>query len=95
MISKNGAGVIEIGHDSESRTLVSGYENPGTYMRNVKYDLPMEQIVAIMQQSQWCEQFIKYECHDSEMWWNDGTRPAAWWESRDGAQMNYWGGAVE
>jgi hypothetical protein len=93
MSSKNGTGVTEIGHDSESRTLVSGYEDPGTYMHKVKYDLPMEQIVAIIQQSQWCEQFIKYECHATVMWWY-GKSLAGSWVSRDGVQMNYWGGAA-
>ncbi len=65
MSSKNGVGVTVIGHDSESRTLVSGYEDQGSYQRNVTYDISMEQIVAIMNQSKNCEQFTKYECHHS------------------------------
>jgi hypothetical protein len=93
MSSKNGAGVTVIGHDSESRTLVDGYEDPGSYMRQIKYDLPIEQIVAVIQQSQWCEQFIKFECYDSAIWYN-GRKHFSWWVSRDGAQMNYWGGAA-
>ena len=31
MTSKNGVGVTVIGHDSESDTLVKGYEDPGSY----------------------------------------------------------------
>ncbi|CAB4009590.1 Hypothetical predicted protein [Paramuricea clavata] len=92
MSSKNGVGVTEIGQDSESRTRVNGYEAPGSYNRTIKYDLPMEQIVAIIQQSQWCEQFIKYECYHSKMWIY--SQPYSWWVSRKGAKMNYWGGAA-
>ena len=35
MSSKNSVGVTVIGHDSESRTLVTGFEAPGSYKRNV------------------------------------------------------------
>ncbi|XP_028402988.1 neurexin-4-like [Dendronephthya gigantea] len=88
MTSKNGVGVTEIGHDSESRTLVSGYNPRGSYGRDIKYDISMEQIVAIINQSKNCEQFIKYECFGS-MLMADG-----WWVSRQGLKMNYWGGAA-
>ncbi|XP_028393275.1 neurexin-4-like [Dendronephthya gigantea] len=90
MTSKNGVGVTEIGHDSESRTLVSGCEPEGCYKRTIKYEISMEQIVAIMNQSKNCEQFIKYECYES-MFLNSGY---GWWVSRQGSKMNYWGGAA-
>ena len=44
--SKNGVGVTVIGHDSESRTLVKGYESPGSYKRRITYDISMKQIVV-------------------------------------------------
>ena len=69
---------------------MDGYEDPGSYSRKIKYDISMEQIVAIINQSQKCEQFIKYEC------WNAGFDfhiPDSWWVSRDGKNMTYWGGA--
>ena len=50
----------------------------------------MEQIVAIIEQSQNCEQFVKYKCHDAGFWF---SAPTSWWVSRDGARMTYWGGA--
>ena len=88
MTSKNGVGVTVIGHDSESRTLVNGYESAGSYKRKINYDISMEQIVAIMKQSKNCEQFIKYKCYHSYFSGN------SWWVSRQGSQMNYWGGAA-
>ncbi|XP_028414786.1 neurexin-4-like [Dendronephthya gigantea] len=90
MTSKNGVGVTEIGHDSESRTLVDGHESPGSYKRKIKYNISMEQIVAIINQSKNCEQFIQYECFDSLLF----RYPYGWWVSRQGYKMDYWGGAA-
>ena len=92
MSSKNGVGVTVIGHDSESRTLVKGYERPGSYKRKITYDISMEQIVAIMKQSKNCEQFIKYECRHSLFTYRSVSY--GWWVSRSGSKMNYWGGAA-
>jgi hypothetical protein len=93
MTSKNGVGVTVIGHDSEWRKHVKGYESPGSYKRNIKYDIPLEQIVAIINQSKNCEQSIKYECHHS-LFWSKGGIHYGWWVSRQGSKMNYWGGAA-
>ena len=51
----------------------------------------MQQIVAIINQSQRCQQFIKYECLYS---WLSFDQPYSWWVSRDGGKMTYWGGAA-
>ena len=91
MTSKNGVGVTVIGHDSESKTLVKGYDPAGSYKRKINYDISMEQIVAIMNQSKNCEQFIKYECYKSALLKSNGY---GWWVSRQGSKMNYWGGAA-
>ena len=93
MTSKNGVGVTVIGHDSESRTLVNGYDPAGSYKRKINYDISMEQIVAIMKQSKNCEQFIKYECYHSVLLY-DVNNLYGWWVSRQGSKMNYWGGAA-
>ncbi|CAB4041804.1 Hypothetical predicted protein [Paramuricea clavata] len=90
MSSKYGVGVTVIGHNSESRTRVKGYELAGLYKRKIKYDVSMEQIVAIMKQSKNCEQYIRYECHASMLFSDDH----GWWVSRQGWKMNYWGGAA-
>ena len=93
MSSKNGVPVTEIGHDSETRMLVDGYENPGSYVRNIKYGISMQDIVTIMNQFKNCEQLIKYECYDSLLR-GQSTYGTGWWVSRQGTQMNYWGGAA-
>ncbi|XP_028393426.1 contactin-associated protein like 5-3-like [Dendronephthya gigantea] len=90
MTSKNGVGVTEIGHDSESKTLVKGFEAPGSYKKTIKYNISMEQIVAIINQSKRCEQFIKFDCYAVRFF----DEPSAWWVSRQGSNMTYWGGAA-
>ncbi len=90
MTSKNGVGVTVIGHDSETRTKVDGFEDEGSYKKDVTYKITMERIVAIINKSKNCEQFIRYECYGSNLL-SDGY---GWWVSRQGAKMNYWGGAA-
>ena len=79
------------------QTQVDGYDAPGSYIRKIKYDISMEDIVAIIKRSQKCEQFVKFECFNAGFWFNHTAswwvQPYSWWVSREGANMTYWGGA--
>ena len=89
MSDKNGVGVTVISHDSESRTLVDGYDGDGAYSRNIHYSgASFPQLASLTDASKNCEQFIKYECYHSELLTGSG-----WWVSRHSAKMTYWGGA--
>ena len=96
MSDKGGVGVTVISHDSESRTHlanISGcnYNNPGCYSKDVTYTgVNVAQLAALTRVSQNCEQFIKFECNNDVA---SVPESAAWWVSRDGRKMNYWGGA--
>ena len=91
MTDKNGVGVTVISHDSETRTLVDGYEAPGSYSRDIHYTgAELSQLAGLANVSSHCEQFIKYECFHSKMFRNND---AAWWVSRDSVMMTHWGGA--
>ena len=91
MTDKNGVGVTVISHDSENRTLVDGFEDPGSYSRDIQYKgANFSQLASLANISSNCEQFIKYECNGSLMF---KENPHAWWVSRDSANMTYWGGA--
>ena len=72
---------------------MNDFEAPGSYIRKIKYNISMEQVIAIIERSQKCEQFIKYECRDAGFFFRESDGPWSWWVSRDGAQMTYWGGA--
>ena len=90
MTMYNNNGVTVISHDSENRTLVDGYEEGGSYSRIVTYTgVNPTQIVTLVGISRRCFQFIKFECFGVELFGRD----MAWWVSRDGTKMNYWGGA--
>ena len=95
MSDKGGVGVAVISHDSESRTHVGnipGCGTPGCYRKDVTYTgVSTAQLAALTRVSQNCEQFIKFECKSDVEFIENGY---AWWVSRDGTRMNYWGGAT-
>ena len=92
MSDQNGVGVTVISHDSESRTLVDGYNGNGDYSRSVHYSgASLSQLASLTAVSSNCEQFIKYECYGSLFLFR--SDPHGWWVSRDSNQMLYWGGA--
>ena len=92
MTDKSGVGVTVISHDSESRTHVDGCEGKGCYSRDIHYTgASLSQLASLTKVSSHCEQFIKYECNGSVLWWGDNQE--GWWVSRDSAKMTYWGGA--
>ena len=94
MADKNGVGVTVISHDSESRRKVRdglGWGGKGSYSRDIHYTgASLSQLASLTRVSLYCEQFIKYECHQSVMFRFGGY---AWWVSRDSTKMTYWGGA--
>ena len=49
------------------------------------------QLAALTRVSQNCEQFIKVECNNDV---ESIELAFAWWVSRDGTRLNYWGGAA-
>ena len=92
MSDKNGVGVTVISHDSESRTLVDGYNGKGDYSRSIHYSgASLSQLASLTDVSLHCEQFIKYECYGSVFYFRND--PHGWWVSRDSRQMLYWGEA--
>ena len=94
MSDKGGVGVTVISHDSESRTHVPNIlrcGSPGCYKKDVTYTrVSTAQLAALTRVSQNCEQFIKFECNNDIAFIEDSY---AWWVSRDGTRINYWGGA--
>ena len=96
MTDKNGVGVTVVGHDSEQRTLVKGYGRAESYVRDIHNTgtglTRNGQLFGLLDISTHCEQFIKYECHDSVLLYMGN--PDGMWVSRDNSKMTYWGGAT-
>ena len=96
MSDKGGVGVTVISHDSESRTHVGnipgcGWNNPRCYSKDVTYTgVSTAQLAALTRVSPNCERLIKFECYYHIAFVSEKV---AWWVSRDGRKMNYWGGA--
>ena len=63
----------------------------GCYRKDVSYTgVSTAQLAALTRVSQNCEQLIKFECNNQVAFVPESH---AWWVSRDGRKMNYWGGA--
>ena len=91
MTDKDGVGVTVVNHDSESRTLVNGFETPGSYSRNITYmETDLVQLASLTASSVHCEQFIKYECYNTVLFRN--SKANGWWVALNGEKMFYWGG---
>ena len=88
MTSKSGVGITVISHDSEARTRVQGIEVAGGYAKRIAYELPTDNIKAVIDASTKCEQFLKYECKGSIIY----ESGFAWWVSAAGKRMSNWGG---
>ncbi|XP_078481990.1 contactin-associated protein-like 4 [Ciona intestinalis] len=81
------SGFTRIVHDAESEIQVSPCEDPLCYRRNITYEVPMSQIVALITASRHCRQFVKYRCRGSVLNPRYGG-----WKSRDGSNQHNWGG---
>ena len=95
MSDKGGVGVTVISHDSERRIHVGnipGCGISGCYSKDVRYTgVSTAQLAALTRVSKNCEQPIKFECRNGVAFIQENY---AWWVSRDGKRMNYWGGAT-
>ena len=92
MTGENGLVGTYVTHDSQARTHVSDYDDPRSYSRAIHYNMVMAQIVALLNMADNCKQFIRFDCHDTKMYFYEVPSYAAWM-SREGLNMTYWGGA--
>ncbi|CAK8675040.1 unnamed protein product [Clavelina lepadiformis] len=83
--------VIE--HDTMEEVAVPKCKARKCYRRKISYNVDMDQIVALINRSSHCRQYIKYRCRASVIF-NGNSEDYASWVSRDGTQMHYWGGAT-
>ena len=83
MTSMNNKGITVISHNSEARILVQGFDPAASYRKKITYNIPMQNVKAIIASSTICEQFIKYECYNSAMY----IGSYAWWVSSSGQKM--------
>ncbi|XP_076079058.1 contactin-associated protein like 5-3-like [Mytilus galloprovincialis] len=87
MEMENGVGVTVIDHDGERDVYVHGYEAHGSYSFNVTYDIPFEHVVAIIDSSQFCRQFVRWKCFDAQMWDGGNQKWNTYWTNRSTAYL--------
>lgn len=88
-------------HKNEMTTDVKGYREPGSFIQDIVYDAPMEQMVHLVNRSTLCRQRLTYECFNARLFdtsVQDSTpetfSPYGWWVSRSNQRMDYWGGSI-
>ncbi|XP_071957000.1 neurexin-4-like [Antedon mediterranea] len=63
---------------------VDGYEEKGSFVHDITYEMSIAQIVALMESSTSCRQYIKYDCRESNI------LKEGYWVSRNGTAMYNW-----
>ncbi|XP_064472302.1 neurexin-4-like isoform X2 [Ornithodoros turicata] len=88
-------------HQNEHATDVKGFRDPGSFIRDVVYNAPLEQMVQLVNRSSSCRQRLIYECFNARLFdagiqdiGTDKFTPYGWWVSRSNQRMDYWGGSI-
>ena len=80
----------QISHDSEDKIEISHCQDPGCYSRPIVYDSSLEQIKALIELSDSCNQLIRYDCYLSPLEMDMVT--LGYWVDRNGQNQIYWSG---
>ena len=60
--------ITEVHHENEKPTVVNGYQEPGSYVRQIIYPVKeREQFDELIERSDKCEQYIRYKCWNSRL----------------------------
>jgi len=71
-------------HDSEAKLYVrSDIDGAATYWRTITYEYSLESIVALINSSETCRQYISWQCSGTGFRFNS-TKPVSYWISRQG-----------
>ncbi|VDI73660.1 Hypothetical predicted protein [Mytilus galloprovincialis] len=84
---ENGVGVTKIDHDGERDVYVHGYEAHGSYSFNVTYNISFEHVVAIIDSSKFCRQFVRWKCFNAQMWDIGREKWNTYWTNRSTAYL--------
>merc|ERR1711892_122732 len=77
-----GGAITELSHNSEQKTEVDHCHDPGCYSRQVVYEAHQDQIQAVIELSEHCEQEIRYDCMLSPLM--DGGVNFGFWLDKNG-----------
>jgi len=88
-------GVTEIGHDHLIAENVTWCEGAGCFSLNLTYDVPIQQIEALIAMSDTCEQEIKFECKLAPLKNAAFGVKFGWWTNQREEKKYYFDGSDE
>ncbi|XP_040593711.1 contactin-associated protein-like 5 isoform X2 [Mesocricetus auratus] len=81
-------------HNNTELTQVQGSNSEKPYTRTLNYGGSMEQLEALIDGSEHCEQEVAYHCRRSRLLNTPDGAPFTWWIGRSNEKHPYWGGSV-
>ncbi|GAB1285337.1 Contactin-associated protein-like 5-2 [Apodemus speciosus] len=81
-------------HNNTELTWVHGSSPEKPYSMTINYGGSMEQLEALIEGSEHCEQEVKYHCRRSLLLNTPDGAPFTWWIGRSDERHPYWGGSV-
>ena len=85
-------GSTQVWHNLEQDHYVTGHEDPGSYVKNITYSTSLEQVIALVDNSISCKQYIRLKCFGSLFRGLQGEhRWYHWWQNRHSNKMYNWG----
>lgn len=80
-------GLTEIetkGSDPVTITSPSDYSERFSYKKQIEYGVPIESVKVVVDRSKHCQQLVKYDCKDANLFNAPGGQPVSRWLSADG-----------
>ncbi|EFX85587.1 hypothetical protein DAPPUDRAFT_237752 [Daphnia pulex] len=84
------SGITSILHDSEEYVEVDNCFDPGCYSRVIHYSASDRQITKLIELSNECHQYFKYDCIEAPFEFNG--QQVSWWDDRHGNPQHFWSG---
>uniref|UniRef100_A0A8B9V7A9 Contactin associated protein family member 5 n=1 Tax=Anas zonorhyncha TaxID=75864 RepID=A0A8B9V7A9_9AVES len=81
-------------HNNTELTRVQGAGLEKPYTMSFNYNSSMEQLEAVINSAEYCEQEAAYHCRKSRLLNTPNGMPFAWWVGRANEKHLYWGGSL-
>ncbi|XP_052057007.1 contactin-associated protein like 5-3 isoform X2 [Apodemus sylvaticus] len=85
---------MTVQHNSTEMTRVQGSNPEKPYVMTLNYGGSVEQLEALIDSSEHCEQEVTYYCKRSRLLNTPDEIPLTWWIGRSNEKHPYWGGSV-
>ncbi|XP_055494741.1 contactin-associated protein-like 5 [Leucoraja erinacea] len=83
-----------IQHNNTELTQVQGSSSSKPQLVHLSYTANREQLQAMINNMDYCEQEVSYHCRRSRLLNTPGGSPFTWWIGRTNEKQTYWGGSL-